>query len=73
MDKYHPSTTPMVVQSLKIEKDPFHPWKKKDEDALRSKVPYLDVIGALMYHANNTQHDITFAMNLLERFCFDLT
>ena len=31
MDKSHPLTTPMVVRSLDVEKDPFHP-RKEDED-----------------------------------------
>lgn len=37
MDKTHPLTTPMVVRSIKVEKDPFHP-RKENEDALGSEV-----------------------------------
>ena len=32
------------------------------------EIPYLAVIGALMYLANCTKYDIAFAVNLLARF-----
>ncbi|XP_074337364.1 secreted RxLR effector protein 161-like [Apium graveolens] len=72
MDKTHPLTTPMVVRSLEVEKDPFRP-RKQDEETLGPEVPYLSAIGALMYLANNTRPDIAFAVNLLARFSSDPT
>jgi hypothetical protein len=35
---------------------------------LGSKYPYLSVIGALIYLANNTRPDIAFVVNLLVRY-----
>ncbi|KAL8134520.1 hypothetical protein AgCh_009515 [Apium graveolens] len=72
MDKAHPLTTPMVVRSLEVEKDPFR-HRKQDEETLGPEVPYLSAIGALMYLANNTRPDIAFAVNLLARFSSDPT
>lgn len=66
MDKSYPSKTPMVVRSLDMEKDPFRP-RDEDEEVLGPEVPYLSVIGALMYLANQTRPDIAFAVNLLAR------
>ena len=67
MDKSHPLSTPMVVRSLKVDKDPFRP-KEDTEDILGLEVPYLSAIGALLYLANFTMPDIAFAVNLLARF-----
>ncbi|XP_074352167.1 secreted RxLR effector protein 161-like [Apium graveolens] len=72
MDKAHPLTTPMVVRSLELEKDPLRP-RKQDEEALIPEVPHLSAIGALIYLTNNTQPDIVFAVNLLARFSSDPT
>ncbi|XP_074323295.1 secreted RxLR effector protein 161-like [Apium graveolens] len=72
MDKTHPLTTPMVVRSLEVEKDPFRP-RKQDEETLGPEVPYLSAIGAIMYLANNTRPDIAFAVNLLARFSSEPT
>jgi hypothetical protein len=66
MDKSYPSKTPMVVRSLDAEKDQFRP-RDNGEEILGSEVPYLSAIGALMYLANCTRHDIAFAVNLLAR------
>jgi len=66
MDKSYPSKTPMVVQFLDMEKDPFRP-RDEDEEVLGPEVPYLSVIGALIYLANQTRPDIAFAVNLLAR------
>ena len=65
--KAHPVSTPMVVRSLDIDKDPFRP-KSENEDVLGPEVPYLSAIGALMYLANCTRPDIAFAVNLLARY-----
>ena len=67
MDEAHPLSTPMVVCSLDVKKDPFRP-QEKDEEILGSEVPYLSAIGALMYLANTTRPDIAFAVNLLARY-----
>ena len=66
MDKLYPTKTPMVVISLDIEKCPFR-QREKGEEILGSHLPYLSVIGALMYLANSTRPDITFVVNLLAR------
>ena len=49
MDKAHPVTTPMVVRSLEVEKDPFRP-RKQEEEAFGSKVSYVLEIRALIFH-----------------------
>ncbi|KAL2235503.1 UNVERIFIED_CONTAM: Secreted RxLR effector protein [Sesamum indicum] len=67
MDKAHPLSTPMVVRSLDVNKDPFRPPAYNDE-ILGPEVPYLSAIGALMYVANNTRPDIAFSVNLLARY-----
>jgi len=66
MDKSYPSKTLMVACSLEMEKDQFKP-REKGEKILGPEVPYLSAIGALMYLANSTRTDITFAVNLLAR------
>ena len=67
MDKTHPLSSPMVVRSLDVKKDPFRPCEK-GEELLGPEVPYLSAIGALMYLANCTRPDITFSVNLLARY-----
>ena len=57
MDNAHPLSTPMVVRSLDVNKDPFRP-RMDDEELLGPEVPYLSAIGALMYLASHTRHDI---------------
>ncbi|KAL0297860.1 UNVERIFIED_CONTAM: Transposon Ty4-H Gag-Pol polyprotein [Sesamum angustifolium] len=56
MDKSHPLSTPMVVRSLDVKKDPFRP-RENDEEFLGPEVPYLSAIGALIYLANHTRPD----------------
>ena len=63
----HPLTSPMVVRSLGLDTDPFHP-KVDDEDVLGPEMSYLSAIGALMYLATHTRPDIAIAVNLLSRF-----
>ncbi|KAM1848657.1 hypothetical protein ACFX14_012762 [Malus domestica] len=67
MDKAYPLSTPMVVRSLDIKKDPFRP-KEDDELVLGPEVPYLSVIDALLYLAQCTRPDIAFSVNLLARY-----
>jgi hypothetical protein len=55
----------MVIHALENVIDPFRP--KEGEDVLRQEYPYLSVIGALMYLANNIRPDIAFTVNCLVR------
>jgi len=67
MDKAHPLSTPMVVRSLEVSKDPFRP-QEENEEPLGPEVPYLSAISALMYLANATRPHIAFSINLLVRY-----
>jgi hypothetical protein len=49
---------------LQKDTDPFRP-RQEGEEVLSYEYPYLRVIRALMYLANNTRPDIAFAANLL--------
>ena len=69
MDKAHPLSLPMIVRSLDMKNDPFRPCKN-GEGLLGLEVPYLSVIGALMYISNCTRLDISFSINLLARYSF---
>jgi hypothetical protein len=54
-------------KSLRKGTDPF--WSRQEGDeVLGSEYPYLSVIEALMYLANNARPDIAFAVNLLARY-----
>ncbi|XP_047335756.1 secreted RxLR effector protein 161-like [Impatiens glandulifera] len=64
MDKVHPLSSPMIVRSLGVNKDPFRP-RMCTEELIGLEVPYLSAIGALMYLATHTRPDISFAVNLL--------
>ena len=67
MDKSHPLSSPMVVRSLEVTKDPFRS-KEENKELLGPEVSYLSAIGALMYLANYTRPDIVFSVNLLARY-----
>ncbi|XP_047264623.1 uncharacterized protein LOC124896826 [Capsicum annuum] len=67
MDKAYPLSTPMVVRSLDVSKDPFRSLEE-GEEILDPEVPYLSTIGALVYLANATRPDIAFSVNLLARY-----
>jgi hypothetical protein len=67
MDKAYPSKTLMVIRGLEKETDLFQS-RQEGEELLGSKYPYLSVIEALMYLANNTRLNIPFTVNLLARF-----
>ena len=67
MDKAHSLSSPMVVRSLDVKKDSFRPCEK-NEELLGLEVPYLSVIGALMYLVNCTRPNIPFYVNLLARY-----
>ena len=57
----------MVVRTLDAKRDPFRP-KENEEEILEPEVPYLSAIGALLYLAQCTRPDISFAVNLLARY-----
>ena len=48
MDKAQPLSTPTVFQSLDINKNPYRPIEK-NEAVLGPEVPYISVVGALIY------------------------
>ena len=56
----------MEVRSLDRDKDVFRK-RNENEPLLGSEKPYLSAIGALMFLANQTRPDISFAVNLLAR------
>ena len=51
MDKVYPLSTPMNIQSLEVNKDPFQPLEE-DEELLGPEILYLGVDGTLIYLAN---------------------
>ena len=67
MDNAHPLRSPMVVRSLDPKKNPFH-REENDEKILSPDVPYLNVIGALLYLAQRFRLCIALSVNLLARF-----
>ena len=54
IDKAHPLSSPMVVQSLDIKNDHFC-HRKNNKKNLGPKVPYVNAIDALMCLANYTR------------------
>ena len=52
LEKAHPLSTLMVVQSLDVKNDLFHP-KEDNEEILGLEVSYLSAVGALMYLCGN--------------------
>ena len=48
MDEVQPFSTPMVVQSLDVEKYSFHP-KEGGKEILNLEVPYLSAIYRWLY------------------------
>ena len=67
IDKAHPLSPPIFVRSLDVKKDSFRSCEK-DEELLGLEIPYLSVIGALMYLANCSRPNIAFYVNLLARY-----
>ena len=66
MDKVYPLSSPMVVRSLDVKKDSFHPCEK-DEELLGPEVLYLSAIGALIYLANCTHSNIAFFCQFISK------
>ncbi|GKB79593.1 hypothetical protein Tco_0946488 [Tanacetum coccineum] len=57
----------MVVKTLNVKNSPFQPTND-DEEILGPEVPYLSVMGALLFLASHTRLDISFSLNLLARY-----
>ncbi|XP_068339007.1 secreted RxLR effector protein 161-like [Pyrus communis] len=66
-DKAKPSSTHIDVKTIDAKQDPFHP-NEDEEDILENEVSYLSAIGALLYLAQCTRPNISFAINLLARY-----
>ena len=67
MDKAYPLSSPMVVRSLDVKKNPFRS-SKKNEELLDPEVPYLSAIDAIMYLASCTCPHIDFSVSLLASY-----
>jgi hypothetical protein len=65
MDNSCPNKTPMVVHSLEIGREINLDHGILGKRCLGLEIPYLSVIGALMYLANCSRPDIIFAVNYL--------
>ena len=72
MDKVHPLSSPMVVRSFDVKKDPSRPYEN-GEKLFGPEVPYLSAIGAFMYLANCTCLDIAFSVNSLAKYSYAAT
>ena len=72
MGKTHFLSSSKLVRSLDVKNDSFRP-REKGEELLGSEVPYLSVIGALIYLYNCTSPYISFSFSLLARYSFTLT
>ena len=66
MDKAHPLSSLMVVRSLDVKKNPFHPCKK-NEELLSPEVPYFSAIGALIYLVNCIRPNIVFFCQFISK------
>jgi hypothetical protein len=62
INKAYPIRTLMTVHVMEKDINPFRS-KQEGEEVLGAEYPYLSVIGALMYLANNTRLSIAFAIN----------
>jgi hypothetical protein len=72
MQNTHPVSMPMDLRSLDPTKDIFK-RRMEHQLILGPEKPYLSAIGALMYLANQTRPDISFAVSLLARHSAQLT
>lgn len=68
MDKYHPLTIPIIVQSLEVENGLLYP-RNTYKEILGYEVPYLSVISVLII-LQITRADIVFVVNLLTKIRF---
>lgn len=62
IDKLHLPDSLLVVHSFEVNKDPFCPKRKKNEELFSLKVSYLSAISALMYLVNCTRPNIAFSI-----------
>ena len=69
MDKAYSLSSLIVVYSLDVKKYQFCP-SEKGKELLGLEVPYLSVIGVLMYLDDCIRLDIAFSVNLLARYSF---
>ena len=67
--KAYSLSSPMMIRSLDVKNDSFHPCEKSEE-LLGAEVPNLSAIGALMYLANCTRPDINFFVDLSAKYNF---
>ena len=68
MDTSHPLSTPMIIRSLDINKDPYRPKEEDEEVLLGPEVPYSSAISALLYLAQCIRPVILFSVNLFARY-----
>ena len=66
-DKAKPLSIPMIVYTLDVARDPFHP-KEDKEEVLEPEIPYLSAFGALLYLVQCTGLDNSFVINLFARY-----
>ncbi|XP_068309708.1 uncharacterized mitochondrial protein AtMg00240-like [Pyrus communis] len=57
----------MIVRTLDAQRDPFRP-KEDEEEILEPEFHYLSAFGTLLYLAQCTRPNISFAVNLLGRY-----
>jgi hypothetical protein len=67
MDKVYPAITPMIIRALEKDKDRFKP-REEGEEVLGQEYPYISVISAPVYLANNMRPDIAFTVNYLAKY-----
>lgn len=67
MNKTYRLGTSMIVRSLDVNKDPFHPYED-DEELFGLEVPYISVVGVLMCLAHHTRLGIAYVVSLSVRF-----
>lgn len=68
MNKLHWLSISIIVWSFDINIDPFQPQKIDEELLISHKIPYLIVIGVLLYLTNKVRSNICFTISLLAKF-----
>lgn len=67
MDKAHSLSTPILIRSFDINKDPLRPHEN-DVELVSTEIQYLNAINTLIYLASNCGSDMAFTISLLARF-----